>query len=74
MLASFPFLDWTVYPGPPPSPRFQVDDRLEHPAAKFMGHPLRSLLQYYYRLEDTSDREKSQVYTRHKPWNTNREM
>ncbi|KAI9658191.1 MAG: hypothetical protein M1831_004038 [Alyxoria varia] len=74
ILASFPFLDWTVYPGPPPPPRFQVDGRQEHPAARLMSHPLRSLLQYYYRLEDTSDREKFQVYTRHKPWNTNREI
>ena len=35
---------------------------------------LGTLLQYKYRLEETSDREKSQVYARHKPWNTDRDL
>ncbi|KAK3657824.1 hypothetical protein LTR56_002203 [Elasticomyces elasticus] len=34
--------------------------------------PLR--FQYFYRLEDTADREHSQVFAKHKPWATNREL
>ena len=33
-----------------------------------------SLLQHKYRLEDTADREKMQVYSRHQPWREDRDM
>lgn len=69
LLVSVPFIDWTVYPGPPPPPRFQVDPFSNYVTAKSLAyHPIRSLLQYYYRLEDTADRDKVQVYNRHRPW------
>lgn len=35
---------------------------------------MRSILQYHYRLEDTADRERTQVYARHKPWQNDREI
>ncbi|KAL9059162.1 MAG: hypothetical protein Q9162_001380 [Coniocarpon cinnabarinum] len=73
-LLSVPFLDWTLYPGPPPPARFQIDEREAYASARSSAHPLRSLLQYKYRLEDTSDREKTQVYFRHKPWREDREI
>ncbi|KAI9891541.1 MAG: hypothetical protein M1814_002664 [Vezdaea aestivalis] len=65
LLLSFPFIDWTVHPGPSPQPRHQVDSA--H-GSIFQSHPLRSMLQYYYRLENTSDRERGQVYFNHQPW------
>ena len=34
-------------------------------------HFSRSVLQYFYRLEDTSNRETSQVFNKHKPWVSN---
>ncbi|GAB7358618.1 hypothetical protein MBLNU230_g3848t1 [Neophaeotheca triangularis] len=71
MLLSVPFLDWTTEGEPPPL-RFQADKREGHVRQKL--HPIRSVLQHHYRLEDTSDREKSQVFTKHRPWTTNREM
>lgn len=71
ILASLPFLDWTI-PNPPPL-RHQIDDREKY-ASSSSFHPLRSILQHHYRLEDTSDREKSQVFARHQPWNTDREI
>ena len=70
---SLPFLDWTVFPGPTPPLRFHVDEREGRTSARTASHPLRSLLQHYYRLEDTSDRERAQVFTRHRPWNSDRE-
>ena len=74
LLMSLPLLDWTVHPGPPPSLRFQVDKRAQYTSSRAIMHPLRSALQYYYRLEDTADREMSQVFTKHKPWQTDREV
>lgn len=74
ILACFPFLDWTVYPGPTPPLRFQIDDRAKWASAARSNHPFCSLLQHYYYLEDTADRERSQVYTKHKPWNNDREL
>jgi hypothetical protein len=35
---------------------------------------LRSILQHFYRLEDTSDREHQQVFSKHKPWLSDREL
>jgi hypothetical protein len=73
MLLSVPFLDWTV-DGPTPPLRFQVDPRDGYQSSKSSSHLLRSILQHFYRLEDTTDRETQQVYTRHKPWLTDRNL
>jgi Mg2+ and Co2+ transporter CorA len=71
MLLSVPFLDWSVEGNPPPL-RFQVDPREGYQSAKSSSHLLRSILQHFYRLEDTADRESQQVFTKHKPWTTDR--
>ncbi|WPH01487.1 Hypothetical protein R9X50_00433300 [Acrodontium crateriforme] len=73
MLISVPFLDWTVL-GPTPPLRFQVDRREGFQSSRSSSHLMRSVLQYFYRLEDTLDREKSQVFAKHKPWSSNREL
>lgn len=73
MLLSVPFLDWTVEGEPPPL-RFQVDPREGYQSSKSSSHLLRSILQYFYRLEDTGDRESQQVFTKHKPWLTDRAL
>ena len=73
MLISIPFLDWSIQGEKPPL-RFQVDRREGYNSARSAAHMLRTVLQHFYRLEDTSDREGSQVFARHKPWSTNREM
>ncbi|KAF2812365.1 uncharacterized protein BDZ99DRAFT_265363 [Mytilinidion resinicola] len=73
MLISVPFLDWAVEGQPPPL-RFQVDPREGYQSSKSTSHMLRSILQHFYRLEDTSDRESQQVFTRHKPWMTDRDL
>lgn len=73
MLVSVPFLDWTVLGASPPL-RFQVDRREGFQSSRSSAHLLRSVLQYFYRLEDTADRESSQVFAKHKPWSTNREL
>lgn len=73
MLISVPFLDWTVLGSTPPL-RFQVDRREGYQSARTSAHLLRSILQHFYRLEDTRDRESSQVFSRHQPWRTNREL
>ncbi|KAF2260563.1 hypothetical protein CC78DRAFT_536320 [Lojkania enalia] len=73
MLLSVPFLDWTVEGTPPPL-RFQVDPREGYQSSKSASHLLRSILQHFYRLEDTSDREPQQVFTKHKPWLTDRSL
>ena len=73
MLVSVPFLDWTVL-GPTPPLRFQVDRREGFQSTRSTSHVLRSVLQHFYRLEDTKDREASQVFAKHKPWSTNREL
>ncbi|KAF2458782.1 hypothetical protein BDY21DRAFT_341310 [Lineolata rhizophorae] len=73
LLISVPFLDWTVEGDPPPL-RFQVDKREGYVSSRTQSHPLRSILQHFYRLEDTSDREGSQVFTKHKPWLTDRDL
>lgn len=38
------------------------------------AHLLRSVLQYYYWLENTADREPDQVFAKHKQWTTDREL
>lgn len=73
MLLSVPFVDWTVKGETPPL-RFQVDPREGYQSSKSSSHMLRSILQHFYRLEDTSDRESQQVFTRHKPWLTDRNL
>lgn len=73
MLISVPFLDWTINGQTPPL-RFQVDKREGFQSTRSSSHLLRSILQHFYRLEDTVDREKSQVFSRHKPWSTDREL
>nr|POF01311.1 hypothetical protein CFP56_21259 [Quercus suber] len=73
LLLSVPFLDWTVLGKTPPL-RFQIDKRHGYESTKSSMHPIRSILQHFFRLEDTEDRESSQVFARHKPWTTDREM
>jgi hypothetical protein len=73
MLLSVPFLDWTVSGETPPL-RFQVDPREGYQSSRSSAHLLRSLLQHFYRLEDTSDRESQQVFTKHKPWTSDRSL
>jgi Mg2+ and Co2+ transporter CorA len=73
MLLSVPFVDWTVKGETPPL-RFQVDPREGYQSSKSSSHMLRSILQHFYRLEDTLDRESQQVFTRHKPWLTDRNL
>ncbi|KAF2130304.1 hypothetical protein P153DRAFT_422246 [Dothidotthia symphoricarpi CBS 119687] len=73
MLLSVPFLDWTVEGKPPPL-RFQVDPREGYQSSRSSPHLLRSVLQHFYRLEDTDDRESQQVFTKHKPWLTDRNL
>ncbi|KAF2001956.1 hypothetical protein P154DRAFT_574634 [Amniculicola lignicola CBS 123094] len=73
MLLSVPFMDWTVQ-GPPPPLRFQVDPREGYQSSKSSSHLIRSVLQHFYRLEDTEDRESQQVFTKHKPWLTDRSL
>lgn len=69
MAMAVPFLDWSILGSKPPL-RFQVDRREGFRSARSSVHLLRSLLQYFYRLEDTLDRESSQVFAKHKPWST----
>jgi len=73
MLLSVPFLDWTVEGEPPPL-RFQVDPKEGYQSSRSSSHMLRSILQHFYRLEDTTDRESQQDFTRHKPWLTDRNL
>lgn len=73
VLISTPWLDWSVC-GPTPPLRFQVDRREGIRSTRSPAHMLRSILQHYYRLEDTADREKLQVFTKHTPWATNKEL
>ncbi len=73
MLLSIPFLDWTIHGEPPPL-RFQIDPREGYGSSRGTAHLLRSILQHFYRLEDTSDRESHQVFTKHKPWLTDRDL
>jgi len=72
-LLSVPFLDWTVAGETPPL-RFQIDPREGYQSSRSSSHLLRSILQHFYRLEDTRDREPLQVFSRHKPWLTDREL
>lgn len=73
MLISTPWLDWSINGQTPPL-RFQVDRKEAYRSSRSACHPLRSLLAYYFRLEDTRERDRSQVFTKHKPWTTNREI
>lgn len=73
LLLSVPFLDWSI-DGPTPPLRFQVDPRENYISGRSSAHLLRSILQYFYRLEDTNDREHKQVFNRHKPWATDRDL
>jgi hypothetical protein len=71
VLMSVPFLDWSV-DGEPPPLRFQVDPREGFQSTRNSAHMLRSILQHYYRLEDTSERESQQVFSKYRPWMTDR--
>ncbi|KAK5107724.1 hypothetical protein LTR62_000746 [Meristemomyces frigidus] len=73
MLISIPFCDWTILGSTPPL-RFQVDRREGFRSSKSTAHLLRSVLQHFYRLEDTTDRESLQVSAKHKPWTTDRDL
>ncbi|KAK5164777.1 uncharacterized protein LTR77_009441 [Saxophila tyrrhenica] len=73
MLLSVPFLDWSILGEKPPL-RFQIDKREGFQSARTASHLLRSVLQHFFRLEDTADREAFQVFAKHKPWSTNREL
>ncbi|PSN73456.1 hypothetical protein BS50DRAFT_568991 [Corynespora cassiicola Philippines] len=73
LLLSVPFLDWTVEGKTPPL-KFQIDPREGYQSSRSSSHLLRSILQHFYRLEDTSDRESQQVFTKHKPWLTDRSL
>jgi Mg2+ and Co2+ transporter CorA len=74
MLLSVPFLDWGVGSKKTPPLRFQIDPREGFQSSRSTSHLLRSILQHFYRLEDTSDRESLQVFTKHKPWKTDRNL
>jgi hypothetical protein len=74
LLLSVPFLDWAVEKDNTPPLRFQVDPREGYQSSRSSSHLLRSILQHFYRLEDTSDRESQQVFTKHKPWTTDRSL
>ncbi len=67
LLMCVPFLDWSIIGSPPPL-RFQIDKREGFRSSKGSAHLLRTILQYFYRLEDTTDREADQVFAKHKPW------
>ncbi|KAF2744715.1 hypothetical protein M011DRAFT_164948 [Sporormia fimetaria CBS 119925] len=75
LFISVPFMDWSVEGLTPPL-RFRVDSRAweQNQSNKVPTHPLRSIMQHFYRLEDTEDREPQQVFTRHKPWLTDRDL
>lgn len=73
LIIAVPFLDWSINGSRPPL-RFQVDRREGFHSARSSSHLLRSVLQHFYRLEDTGDREAGQVFAKHKPWSTNREL
>jgi len=73
MLLSVPFLDWTI-DGEIPPLRFQVDKREDYQSSRSMSRLLRSILQHFYRLEETSDRESQQVFMKHKLWTTDRNL
>lgn len=60
--------------GPKPLLRFQVDKREGYSSSRSASHLLRSVLQHFYRLEDTVEREKDQVFNKHKPWKTDRDL
>jgi hypothetical protein len=73
MLISTPWLDWSVNGQTPPL-RFQIDRKEGYTSSRSSCHPMRSLLAYYFRLEDTREREVSQVFSRNKPWQGDREI
>lgn len=73
MLLAVPYLDWSVKGQPPPL-RFQIDKREGYSSGLSSSHLLRSLLQHFYRLEDTVEREKGQVFSKHQPWKTDRDL
>ncbi|QIX00319.1 hypothetical protein AMS68_005836 [Peltaster fructicola] len=73
VLISCPWTDWGVT-GTQPQLRFQVDRREGFRSSRSSAHLLRSILQHWYRLEDTADREKLQVFTKHKPWENNKDL
>ena len=73
LVLTVPFLDWGVN-GPVPPLRSQVDKRDGYSSGRSSSHVLRTILQHFYRLEDTVDREKSQVFGKHKPWKADRDL
>jgi hypothetical protein len=68
LLVCLPFLDWTCYPGPPPPPQSQIDPYDLYRLSRSSSHMQRSMLQYFYRLEETGDREREQVFSKYRPW------
>ncbi|KAF2231696.1 hypothetical protein EV356DRAFT_451520 [Viridothelium virens] len=73
LLLSVPFLDWSVQGKSPPL-RFQVDKTEGYRSSRTSSHLLRSVLQHFYRLENTAEREKEQVFYKYRPWTTDREL
>ena len=73
MLISTPWMDWSVNGQTPPL-RFQIDRKEGYTSSRSSCHPMRSLLAYYFRLEDTREREITQVFSRNKPWQGDREI
>jgi hypothetical protein len=73
MLISTPWLDWSINGQTPPL-RFQIDRKEGYTSSRSSCHPMRSLLAYYFRLEDTREREVSQVFSRNTPWQGDREI
>ncbi|KAI9684977.1 MAG: hypothetical protein M1820_010857 [Bogoriella megaspora] len=73
LLISIPFLDWSVQ-GKTPELRFQIDKAERYASYRTPSHILRSILQHFYRLEDTDDREKDCVFNKSRPWTTDREL
>lgn len=67
------FVDWSVNGSTPPL-RFQIDKREGYGSSRSSSHLLRSILQHFYRLEDTADREKGQVFNKYKPWKADRDL
>ncbi|KZF19587.1 hypothetical protein L228DRAFT_250628 [Xylona heveae TC161] len=68
LLLCVPFMDWSDVTSDARIPRFQVDPLENIQSVKASSHPVRSILQHYYRLEDTTDRERKQVFSRSQPW------
>ena len=60
--------------GKSPPLRLQIDKTEGFQSSRTSSHLLRSVLQHFYRLEDTTEREKDQVFNKYRPWTTDREL